>query len=605
MVTDFVGNTPNCTCPNIDCSVPGSCEETKYGLGATSDWDTLPFGFRDDLVAAGVLTTEPVHTDFDGGYVYSRGSTGVDSCQLGETAFNLQMGTWLIRERPVCTAPGVPAGCCDPLDTATNPTGCPVKLALDANLENPGPAREHVFTERRHLADFNICGGPPNFPRCEFFGRIASTGTGYGVGHRIPNTATDNAECTGPRTPQICCTGLGTGRCDVDTRVKFDMAMGTPGGVQSKICCNSQQGDARDICTVLLGAAGGVDKYPLIGGLLNTSDVYVNFNDLEFDANPVDAPYGSWEVDKDHFIPGQRYGVCKENRRRPCDCGPTGSGTVAGGCVADGDNNDPCPGLGDICDLREIGWRLNPADRILTPGPNYGRPNPGVCNKGPFVFRGTPRRNCLVGTTYEHCVGGTNDGGICSTIVDCPGGGLCLGAGDPGPDCAVLSFGANQRPDLNCDGVADELGPNAGTDSEGNDDLCPSYSETNMIADADGDGRGDECECGDANGDGTVDVRDIVATNVSIFAPPAFPTVWFHQPPYGTCADSPDGCFRRILTPLADANNSPFDPTPSPSGDVDRWETGGVVDVSDIVQINIDTFNTNNARCGRSPIQGE
>jgi hypothetical protein len=255
--------------------------------------------------------------------------------------------------------------------------------------------------------------------------------------------------------------------------------------------------------------------------------------------------------------------------------------------------------------LREIGWRLNPADRITTPGPSYGRPNPGVCNKGPFVFRGTPRRNCLVGTSYEHCVGGTNDGGVCSTIVDCPGGGLCLGAGDPGPDCAVLSFGANQRPDLNCDGVADSLGANAGSDSEGNDDLCPSYSETNMIADADGDGRGDECECGDANGDGTVDVRDITATNVSIFAPPAFPTVWFHQPPYGTCADSPDGCFRRILTPLADANNSPFDPTPSPIGDVDRWESGGLVDVSDIIQINIDTFVPNNARCGRSPVQGQ
>jgi hypothetical protein len=49
-------------------------------------------------------------------------------------------------------------------------------------------------------------------------------------------------------------------------------------------------------------------------------------------------------------------------------------------------------------------------------------------------------------------------------------------------------------------------------------DLCPDYSSLNN-ADTDGNGIGDECECGDQTGDGTVDVNDILAINAAIFDP--------------------------------------------------------------------------------------
>jgi hypothetical protein len=633
-ITGFVSvdgiQTPNCSCPNLDCSVPGSCFETKYGLGDPADWQFLPHGFRDEFAAQGlpvpgVPNPNPTHDDFIGSYTYSRGSstsTGILSCNLGENSFVLQMGTWIFRER---------AGC-DPFDTVTNPVGCPLKLGLDANLDRPTHP-EHVFTERRHLADFNVCGGPPTFPRCEFFARIASTGTGFGVGHRIPNAraaenakctaaglphacctgtgtgscGTEDADCTGLDTPHACCTGAGTGSCGSDTRVNFDVTQGTPGGVRSRICCNTQSGDARDICTVLLGAAGGVDKYPLIGGIPNTSDNYVNFNGLIFDADPAFPPYGRWKVDQDVIVPGSRYGVCKNTRTRPCDCGPTGSGTLTGGCTVNGDESDPCPTLAtgpEICDLREMGWRLNPADRNLTPGPGYGTATPGICNKGPFVFQGTPQQNCLIGTIYQENRDCTDAGApyACCTGA---GTGTCRDP-DPGPDCGTLNFGAHQRPDLDCNGVVDTLNANAGADDDENDDYCPHYTETNLTADADGNGRGDECECGDADANGAVNVSDIIAANISIFNPPSFPTLWFHQPPYATCGSNPEACFRRILTPLMDANNDQPDGTSSDGGlNFDKWATGGFVNVSDLVQINLEIFNPKTARCGRSPVVGE
>jgi hypothetical protein len=46
-------------------------------------------------------------------------------------------------------------------------------------------------------------------------------------------------------------------------------------------------------------------------------------------------------------------------------------------------------------------------------------------------------------------------------------------------------------------------------------DLCPDYPSTN--ADFDGNGIGDECECGDQTRDGTVSVLDILAINAVIF----------------------------------------------------------------------------------------
>ena len=41
--------------------------------------------------------------------------------------------------------------------------------------------------------------------------------------------------------------------------------------------------------------------------------------------------------------------------------------------------------------------------------------------------------------------------------------------------------------------------------------------------DTDGNGIGDACECGDANGDGIVNVDDLLAINTAIFKGPPFP----------------------------------------------------------------------------------
>ena len=504
-VSGFTGEgDASCSCPDVDCT-GGDCFPTKYGLGSPQDWDVLPNGFKDELGSIGALPPDQNvdHDDMVGSYTYNRGSSSpsVLTCNTGETEFSPVMGTWIFLEKVGC----------NPLDTGTNPAGCPVKLNLDANLDDETHP-EHHFTQRSSTANNNLLGAvdtngdgvPDLFFFGEFFAQVASSGTGFGIGHRKPNTATQNADCTGVDVPHICCTGAGTGACNADTRVDFDVTMGTPGGAPSRLCCNADATDVVDICTVLI--PGGVAKYPVVGDIPSTSDVYTNFAGLEFDGDTANfPPFGKFEVDRDVILTGARYGVCRNNRTRPCDCGAGNGNSVNNGCI-NAVASDPCPGLGDTCDLREMGWRYNPTQRDQTPGPTYGRPNPNVCAKTPFVWRGTPDQNCLTGTVYD-----PDQDGI-------PGP-----DGDPGPDCSVLNYGPHQRPDLDCDGVADALNANAGTDDDGSPDYCPNYSETNMTADTNGDGRGDECQCGDADRNGDVTVSDLVATNVSIFNPPAVP----------------------------------------------------------------------------------
>jgi hypothetical protein len=91
-------------------------------------------------------------------------------------------------------------------------------------------------------------------------------------------------------------------------------------------------------------------------------------------------------------------------------------------------------------------------------------------------------------------------------------------------------------------------------------DNCPYYATANR-ADADADGRGDACECGDQNGDGHNTVSDLVAINRAIFTP-------------------------GLLTPLCDANND------------------GQCDVRDIIQVNRELFAPNTSTCARQPVPG-
>jgi thrombospondin type 3 repeat protein len=92
-------------------------------------------------------------------------------------------------------------------------------------------------------------------------------------------------------------------------------------------------------------------------------------------------------------------------------------------------------------------------------------------------------------------------------------------------------------------------------------DNCPYLANPDQ-RDTDLNGRGDACECGDQNGDGRVDVRDIVAINLAIFNPP-------------------------LVTPLCDAN-----------GD-------GLCNVSDIVAVNIEIFSPGaTSTCAAQPVPG-
>jgi len=174
-------------------------------------------------------------------------------------------------------------------------------------------------------------------------------------------------------------------------------------------------------------------------------------------------------------------------------------------------SNDPffggnsCPGLDadsatagrqpDVCDTRETGWRLGPDSR-LDPI-NIGSPNPNACAGAPYRDRGFYQRNCAISVFYET-------------------------PGDPGPDCSVLNFGAHYRPDEDCDGVDDTLEDetcnlatgfcnNKSTIACSSDaqcgatgDLCPFFTETGILRDTNGDGIGDDCQCGDANEDGSM-----------------------------------------------------------------------------------------------------
>jgi uncharacterized repeat protein (TIGR03806 family) len=104
--------------------------------------------------------------------------------------------------------------------------------------------------------------------------------------------------------------------------------------------------------------------------------------------------------------------------------------------------------------------------------------------------------------------------------------------------------------------VLDSEGDGASDDA----DNCPYYANPGQ-GDADGDGRGDLCECSDQSGDGRVTVSDLIAINAAIFNPGS-------------------------VTPLCDGNG-------------DRR-----CNVSDLVAANLEIFVRNSSVCARQPVPG-
>jgi hypothetical protein len=508
-----------CPAPEVDCTNPADCFETRYGLSAPDSLLKAPNPALDELIEVGQGTPFGPG-DFAGTYNFRRGSTNPATAEcLGESEFLPVFGTWILREEVAC----------DPFDTATNPDGCPVQLASDLNVA--GQIGQFGFTTARATADQIVIGvdGGGNPITTDLYGSTAegpgeSGILGYcGNGRRVPNP----------------------GGAPGSTRVVWtDQGSTSEGG--SVLCCNSPDAPL-NICGTIGGV--GAPRYPALAPISGFGGPWSEFPDWVFEG----GANSSFDIDDDYIVPGQRYGVCTENRDIPCDCGP--GGTSCGG------DNDPCPGLGDTCDLRDGGWRVSPSDR-LDPL-NDGRPNPDKCGSTMIRFRGTPGENCVIFVDYA---------------VD----------GDPGPDCSVRNYVSHVRPDFDCNGVDDT------TENGGGGDPCPGYSETNLTGDADGDGRGDECTCGDITGDGILDVSDILAINNEIFNPSGAGT-FFEPGPFSAG-------YKRILVPLGDATNDPpEDLTPGDPNDPNfGWDTGGDVDIDDIIAVNAAIFGGNTS-CARSP----
>ncbi len=136
-----------------------------------------------------------------------------------------------------------------------------------------------------------------------------------------------------------------------------------------------------------------------------------------------------------------------------------------------------------------------------------------------------------------------------SAFVDWQGG--CLFQGNPcvltlqNDETAIASFSGI---DVDLDGIPDTL------------DVCPLEPDPGQ-ADTNGDGRGDACECGDQNGDGLINVGDILAINAAIFDP-------------------------GLVTPLCDANHD------------------GACNIGDILAVNAAIFDPLSTTCSRSPVAG-
>jgi cysteine-rich repeat protein len=254
-----------------------------------------------------------------------------------------------------------------------------------------------------------------------------------------------------------------------------------------RLCCNS-------VTNTFCAAAGGWPEYDQTGLLyqtdcVNTLDglfLLVQTPDWIFDGGAAT----NFHTDPDFVMPGQQVGVCRNHRERSCTTlnpVPANFGPQTDCATLDAD--PVAPDLQpDTCDFREDGFRSS-RPRSLS----NGYPDTAQCAGPLYVLRGTPGANCILLPPY---------------LVD----------GDPAEHCDVINIGPSPQPDLDCNGVAD--GP----------DLCPLLSEFDYEKDSDEDCgdpaspnyplsgcRGDECECGDHDLNGMVNVNDIVSINLALY----------------------------------------------------------------------------------------
>ena len=316
---------------------------------------------------------------------------------------------------------------------------------------------------------------------------------GIGLCTGDSNVCTSDADCAGE---DICLAGF----TDNDS-------------VASCSCCQSVLGV---VCAIFGGA-----EYPALTCGIPNSGFFVGAPDWLFDGGRG-TRFGLETIQ----VPGQQEGLCTVNRSRPCGAvGDIFAGSQNGKCQtgeptcgADPFNIDnpalpsDCDDVafggvaGDVCDFTEDFIR-NDNDHNAD-----GTPNSSICPTGGVRLVGTPNE-------------------LCALPVDIP-------EGDPQPGCRLINVGIAAQPDVDCSGVDDTLEgrcmpvggancsdpadcPSCGDDGDcasgncvNNGDLCPFIGEANWFLDTNNDDIGDECQCGDGNGDGAITGIDIGAVAV-------------------------------------------------------------------------------------------
>jgi hypothetical protein len=126
---------------------------------------------------------------------------------------------------------------------------------------------------------------------------------------------------------------------------------------------------------------------------------------------------------------------------------------------------------------------------------------------------------CPEGSYCEKPVGACDAEGRCEVRPE-----ACIAVFDPVCGCDAVTYG-NACEAARAGGAVAARGACDDRDLDGvpdADDCCPDWPNPEQ-ADTNEDGVGDACECGDANGDGIVNVADVLAINEAIYAGPPFP----------------------------------------------------------------------------------
>ena len=207
------------------------------------------------------------------------------------------------------------------------------------------------------------------------------------------------------------------------------------------------------------------------------------------DFNPASPPH-RWTASKSRVPPKPRDLLGPAN---PAE--RTGHGVCTGSPEVGCESDSECE---TTCDFSEGGLRL--LNLSVT---SDGAREESVCNSIAVRLRGFPDAVCSLPASYFR-------------------------DRDPKAMCRLPNFGSFARPDWDCNGIDDtregRCSPDGLTscstpkDCGGEPcitggDLCRIYSEDDPFADRNHDGRGDECQCGDGNGDGAISGLDIAWTD--------------------------------------------------------------------------------------------